>query len=346
LSKTDDEVSKYIDARESHFKVLVSQYYLMVLFKVIIVTGLLAIGGVLVMNQEMNIGQFVASEIIILLIMGAIEKMIMSIEVIYDVLTSLEKIGQVTDMELESETGINMAHNIGEKGLQIELDGVSFSFPEAKDLYLRDVNLFVDSGEHVMIYSDNDVTSNALMAVIAGLYQPNMGAVAYNGLASGSIELGSLRSIIGDSLMKEVIFHGSVFDNISMGRKGIGYNEVLHAAKSLNLMEDVQKMSHGFETIINPDASNYSKSVIQKILLARGIVDRPKLLLMRDVFVDFNSLDKSKVMNLILDTANLWTVIIDSHDHELAKKMDKVIVLKKGSLVAYGDYDNVKDLMK
>ena len=156
----------------------------------------------------------------------------------------------------------------------------------------------------------------------------------------------ALRSIIGDSLMKEVIFHGSVFDNISMGRKGIGYNEVLQAAKSLNIMEDVQRMSHGFETIINPDSPNYSKSVIQKILLARGIVDTPKLLLLRDAFVDFNSLDKSKVMDLMLKGENSWTVVIDSHDHELAKRMDKVLVLKKGNVAAYGPYDNVKDLMK
>jgi ABC-type bacteriocin/lantibiotic exporter with double-glycine peptidase domain len=101
LSTTDIHVGNYLKAREFHFRVLVQQYSLMVVFKVIVATGLLAIGGILVMEQLMNIGQFVAAEIIILLIMNSVEKLILSFETIYDVLTALEKMGQVTDKELE-----------------------------------------------------------------------------------------------------------------------------------------------------------------------------------------------------------------------------------------------------
>jgi len=95
IQNSDRHVMSYLQARESHFKVLVQQYSLMIFFKVIVALGLLAIGGVLVMEQLMNIGQFVAAEIIIITVINSVEKLILSLETIYDVLTSLEKIDQL-----------------------------------------------------------------------------------------------------------------------------------------------------------------------------------------------------------------------------------------------------------
>ncbi|MBX2817837.1 MAG: ABC transporter ATP-binding protein, partial [Saprospiraceae bacterium] len=106
LMRTDTHLGAYLTARESHFKVLINQYGLMVVFQVLIATGLLAVGGILVMNQKMNIGQFVAAEIIILSVLASIEKLVLSLETFYDILTALEKIGQVTDLELEDSQGV------------------------------------------------------------------------------------------------------------------------------------------------------------------------------------------------------------------------------------------------
>ena len=105
LEKNDHLVKDYLNAREKHFKVLVLQFIQMIGFKVLVTAGLLLIGGALVLNQEMNIGQFVAAEIIIILVISSVEKLILGLESFYDVLTSLEKLGQVVDKELESQKG-------------------------------------------------------------------------------------------------------------------------------------------------------------------------------------------------------------------------------------------------
>mgnify|MGYP001825528702 FL=1 len=105
MNKTDALVSDYLSARESHFKILVIQFIQMIGFKVLVTLGLLLIGGILVLNQEMNIGQFVAAEIIILLVISSVEKLILGLETFYDLLTSLEKLGQVVDKELEPQQG-------------------------------------------------------------------------------------------------------------------------------------------------------------------------------------------------------------------------------------------------
>jgi len=97
LEKNDDLVESYLNARENHFRIIKLQYIKMIGFKVVITAGLLLIGGMLVLNQRMNIGQFVAAEIIILLVITSIEKLILGLETFYDMLTSIEKLGQVVE---------------------------------------------------------------------------------------------------------------------------------------------------------------------------------------------------------------------------------------------------------
>jgi len=106
LEKVNGAVDNYLEYREGHFKILIKQFSLMIGFKILVASGLLIIGSILVMEQQMNIGQFVASEVIILLILNSVEKLIQSLESIYDILTSLEKIGYVTDLEMEKSEGL------------------------------------------------------------------------------------------------------------------------------------------------------------------------------------------------------------------------------------------------
>src|SRR5690606_15865976 len=99
LDKNDKLVNNYISFREKHFNVIKRQFSQLIAYKVFITAGLLSVGGFLVLNQQMNIGQFVAAEIIILLIINSVEKLILGFETLYDVLTAVEKIGLVTDLE-------------------------------------------------------------------------------------------------------------------------------------------------------------------------------------------------------------------------------------------------------
>ena len=129
LNKNDKLVDGYLVARESHFKILILQFIQMIAFKVIVTAGLLIIGGLLVLNQEMNIGQFVAAEIIILLVIASVEKLILGLESFYDVLTSLEKMGQVVDKELEKQDGIKFNPD-GE--FNLELNKIQDNTPQTQ----------------------------------------------------------------------------------------------------------------------------------------------------------------------------------------------------------------------
>ena len=148
LKKNDELVSKYLEARENHFKILILQFSQMIGFKVIVTASLLLIGGALVLNQEMNIGQFVAAEIIILLVIASVEKLIIGLESFYDVLTSIEKIGQVVDKELEPQEG---EKPLFKNGLTVELDDVSYGVENREKHIIKNISLTLQPKSRTLV---------------------------------------------------------------------------------------------------------------------------------------------------------------------------------------------------
>ena len=125
LYKADKYISGYIDWRTKHFGVLLTQYWSMIGFKVFITVSMLVVGAFLLIQQELNVGQFVAVEIVILTVLGSIEKFIYSLDKVYDVLTSIEKLGKVIDKPLEKEGSLSLN---ADKGLAVEVKNLDFQF--------------------------------------------------------------------------------------------------------------------------------------------------------------------------------------------------------------------------
>lgn len=333
LSKMDGEVGDYLNARENHFRILVQQYSLMVVFKAVVAAGLLAMGGVLVMQQLMNIGQFVAAEIIILLVMSSVEKLVMSMETIYDVLTALEKIGQVTDLEIERTEGIETFCKKEDCGMEVQLQNIHFSYPNGDKKVLSNVTEHVKGGETVIICGSNGSGKSTLLQIIAGLYDVTQGQVIYNGLPKGNLSLESLRSNIGDCLTQEQLFDGTVLENINMGRPGATFENVQWAVRKLQLESVINALPNGYDTMVDPQGKKLPKSVVQKLLLARSIADKPKLLLLEDALEHLDEADRKVIVDFLVKKENDWTIIAVSADNYFRSKADKVIEMKDGSFI-------------
>lgn len=334
LEKSDAHVNEYLTARNNHFKILLTQYSLLVVFKVIVVTGLLAIGGILVMEQHMNIGQFVAAEIIILLVINSVEKLILSIETIYDVLTSLEKIGQVSDLELEEITGVDLQAHCKEKGLEVELNNVSFSYPGSQQEIISGISFKASCGDKVVITGKNGSGKSTLLLLIAGVYNPNVGTVIFDGLPKGNFNPESLRSVIGDSLSHEQLFEGTVMENITMGRPGATLDNLNWAIRNLGLEDFIKSLPNGYNTMLNTGGKGLSRSIIQKLLLARSIADKPKLLLLEDAFEHIEFDERKRIIDFLTSDENPWTLIAASSDPYLEKSIKKVIRVEDGKLLS------------
>ena len=330
LARMDGHVDDYLNARESHFKILVQQYSLMVIFKALVAAGLLAMGGILVMQQRMNIGQFVAAEIIILLVMSSVEKLVMSMETIYDVLTALEKIGQVTDLELERTEGIDAIFEANSTGMKVELKDVEFTYPEGDKVILSNVSETINSGERVIICGPNGSGKSTLLQIIAGLYDVKQGQVIYNDLTKGSLNLTSLRSCMGDALGHEQLFDGTVMENIVVGRAGATFENVKWAVRGLKLEAMINELPRGFDTVLEPQGKRLSQSIVQKLILARSIAAKPKLLLLEDALEHLDEKERRSVVDFLVSAENNWTIIASSSDNYFRSKADRVIEMEDG----------------
>jgi ABC-type bacteriocin/lantibiotic exporter with double-glycine peptidase domain len=340
LQKTDDAVENYLYARRNHFKTLRFQYINLVVFKAIIVAGLLFIGGLLVINQQMNIGQFVAAEIIIILVLASVEKLILSMETIYDVLTSIEKIGNVTDIPLDSD-GNKRMNLEDEEGISITLNKVYYGFYDSDEHLLKNINLQIKKGEKICISGFNGSGKSLLIQLIAGLYEGFSGSISYNGVSLGSWVKEDLHKHIGDNLSSEDIFKGSLEENISLGKESISFEDIQKAIEIVGLSEYVSSLAKGLSTELIPEGKNLAKSVRRKIMLARSIVSKPKLILLSDHFNQLKPSDLKSFVDYLINTKA--TVIAVSNNPEIAKLFDRTVILDNGEIVAA---DKMQALLK
>lgn len=332
INKNDLLVSDYLEARESHFRVLVIQFIQMIGFKVLVTAGLLLIGGLLVLNQEMNIGQFVAAEIIILLVINSVEKLIRGLETFYDVLTSLEKLGQVVDKDLESQEGETPLKDTGE--VTIELEGVSFITDESSRKILDAVSLKIPPKSTQLIVGSNGSGKSTLLRLIAGIIEPTEGDIFVNNVSLKGIKPNHYRSFFGQSLTEESPFEGTIRENITFGDNSITEEDLYWALEGAGLLEFVKKQSKGLNTIIYPEGKQIPYTISKKIVLARSIVRRPKVLILKDPLNQFDEIEALRIIEFLTDKSQPWALVIVSQDPKWIDRCGKIITMENGKIVS------------
>ena len=332
LDKNDALVLDYLEARESHFRILVIQFIQMIGFKVLVTAGLLLIGGLLVLNQEMNIGQFVAAEIIILLVISSVEKLTRSLETFYDLFTSLEKLGQVVDKDLEEQQGERPLHE--EDDFYVELDRVSFGASKIGRNILDDVSLKIAPKTRLLVLGANGSGKSTLLRLIAGLIQPDDGNIYVNNVSLKGINPNHYRSFLGQSLTEEKPFEGTILDNITFGDKSISEKDVQWAMENTGLLQYVKEQPKGINSMVYPEGQQMPFTVSKKIVLARSIVRKPKLLLLKDPLIQFDEVEAIKIINFLTDDKNPWSLIVVSQDPKWLNRFQNIITLENGKVVS------------
>ena len=330
LERTDALVTKYVEARKAHFKVLLGQYSAMVGFKVVLTLSLLALGGVLVMNEQMNLGQFVAAEIVILLLINAVEKIIFSIANVYDVVTALEKIGQVTDIDLERSGGLEVLAATPDKGLEVRVKDLGFhSLWNGHDA-LQGLNLHLAAGEKVCLSGTSGSGKTTLLRILSGSVAASSGSVTLDGHPMTSLNLEHMRSLIGDSLSDEDVFTGTVMDNITGGRSWISEAQLIEACKVTGLFDQLAILPNGLLTQLDPQGARLPKSLVKRIVLARAIAGRPRLLLLEDSLKDWEIHQREQLLEWITNDERPWTLLIVSNDQWVQEHCARVLHLNNG----------------
>lgn len=343
IEKMNEYVGNYLKFRKQHFSVLLFQFSSIVAFKTIITGGLLILGSVLVIQQEINLGQFVASEIIILLVLNSAEKLILSMETVYDVLTGLEKLGQVTDIEQESEEGFDLEEISKGKGISVELTGLTYKFPGAARPSVNDASLKMKAGEKVCITGVSESGKSTLISLVGGLYNDYEGSILFNGIPLGDINIMSFRSVIGDNLNMQDLFFGTLAENISVGKEEVEIEDMLWAIEQVGLNDFFKHLPKGLNTMINPEGIGLASSVKQKIVLARTLAEKPKLIVMDNTLHSLDFADRQRTSAILTDPKNEWTLLAVTNDPLMISSCDKIVTMERGRIV---DISEVSEKIK
>jgi ABC-type bacteriocin/lantibiotic exporter with double-glycine peptidase domain len=331
LHKNDFLVNQYLGYREKHFNIIKRQFIQLIVFKIIITAGLLFIGGYLVLNQQMNIGQFVAAEIIILLVINSVEKVIVGLETLYDVLTAVEKIGLITDLSIEENSPEKIDYCF--TNIQLEAENLMYKFPDSPSYVLEKINLKIEQSDKIYLEGDNGSGKTTLIRILSGLLQPTSGSLFINDDAYQKINLEQYRSQTGIIINGETPFEGTILENITFNNPNITQADIKWAIESVKLGEYIKSLPDGLNTKIFPEGRQLSSSNAQKILLARSIILKPKILFYEDVLDKMDNEIANEIIDFITSEENKWTLIVSSKNTYWKQKCNRVVTMSDGKII-------------
>lgn len=341
MQKMDYLVNNYLKYRKKHYKVLLNLYGNAVFFKAFITGLLLILGTSLVIDRQISLGQFVASEIIIVLVVNSVEKLISGTETVFDLLTAIEKMGHVTDLPLERQNGLQVNFHEQNHGLNIKIQDLRYKYEDGNKYVLKNLNFDIKANESICLTGTNGSGKETLLKLLSAIFTDFEGSISYNGLSIRDINLNSIRDAIERNLASDLIFDGTLLDNIVMERAGITLQDVMWALDNLRMSENISELSEGLNTSMIAGGKRFSESFIAKLSVARCVVEKPKLLMITDIYGELHKAERMSAAAFLTDKNNPWTLITISNDPMVMAACDRVIVLNEGEIVLDGKYQEL-----
>ncbi|MFN5920567.1 MAG: ATP-binding cassette domain-containing protein, partial [Bacteroidota bacterium] len=262
------------------------------------------------------------------------------LENVYDLLTAVDKVGQVTDLPLERENGLEFQDLITDRAVHISINQMNYSFDEKKTV-LHGINLELKPFESLCISGPNGSGKSTLGRILAGLYENYEGSFIVNGLPLREINLNSFRNKVTDNLIEQDLFEGSIEQNISMGELGVSIKDVLEAIDIVGARSYVQSLPQGIRSKIEAAGRTLPNSIRQKLLLARAIVSNPYVVIIDEMILTLDTHDRMKIINYMLDKKRKWNLILITNNIELMSKCDSILLLDEGRVHAHGQFSEL-----
>ncbi|MBQ9749641.1 MAG: NHLP bacteriocin export ABC transporter permease/ATPase subunit [Clostridia bacterium] len=221
----------------------------------------------------------------------------------------------------------------------IELNNVSFRYNENMPLVVDNLSLKIRPGQYVAIVGATGCGKSTLMRIMLGFEKPGKGAVYYDGKDLSGIDLKSLRRKIGVVMQNGKLFQGDIFSNITISAPQLSMDEAWEAAEMAGIAEDIRRMPMGMHTIISEGSGGVSGGQRQRLMIARAIAPKPKILMFDEATSALDNLTQ-KIVSDSLDKLKCTRIVI-AHRLSTIRQCDRIIYLEKGRIVEDGTYDEL-----
>ncbi len=309
---------RYLGARRSHFHIVFRQVVGSLGLQVVASALLLGLGGWLVIERQLTLGQLVAAELIVSAVLASFVKVGKHIENFYDLLAALDKLGHLVDLPLEEEGPHREALPEGAGGLPVRLHDVHFAHGEGRPV-LEGLALELRAGEKVALIADSG--KSTLADLLFGLRTPTEGRVEVGGVDTRRASLASLRTQV--ALVRGVeVLEGSVLENVQAGRAGVGAAEARRVLAAVGLLEPILALPRGLDTPLGPSGAPLSSGQVRRLMVARALAGSPRLIVLDDALEGLGASGRREVMDALLAPKAPWTlVVLSSEEDETVRRI-------------------------
>lgn len=274
LERADDLARGYLLARRAHFRVLFRQIVASFALQAIASALLLAVGGWLVLEGQLTVGQLVAAEIVVSSVLAGVAKLGKQLEATYDLATALEKLGTLTDLPLEAQGGVRALPE--GRPARLDLVDVSFHHRGGRPVHER-VALTVEAGARVAILGPTGSGKTSLADLVFRLREPSHGSILLDGIDVREVDPEHYRRHVAFVRDPEIV-DGTVYDNVALGRPGVSPDDVQRALAMMGLGEVVARLPRGVRTRLLPGGRPLSLGETNRLAIARAVAGKPRLL--------------------------------------------------------------------
>jgi len=323
VEHADRIAKKYLMERQIHFRVLFRQIVFNLGLFAVGSAVFLGVGGFLVIQGQLSLGQLVAAELIVAIILGSVTKMGKHMEGFYDLMASVDKLGVLFDLPLERQDGLLSLPGNG--GVELKLRDVCYGYRDGPTI-LEKVNLTVESGSSVGICGPPSCGKTTLAELLFGLRKVASGNIELDGVDGDDLRPDILRrhlSLVGPI---EVI-DGTIAENVHLDRVEVDSTDVHDSLRQVDLLDDVFLLPNGLETQMTATGSPLSETQLRRLMLARAIAGRPRLLII-DTLLDALPDDQAlQLMSVLTSEEVSWTLIVFSGRHQILKCCNRIFDL-------------------
>ncbi|MBP6397793.1 MAG: ABC transporter ATP-binding protein [Saprospiraceae bacterium] len=314
MNRTDQLVSDYLKHRTRHFRVLKFQYWSLIAFKISIIAIMLILGVVLLVDQQINIGQFIAADLVIITIINSVEKFIGNFDKVYNAMVALEKLEKVVGLPEE------VAGNFERHSSELPTAHSLTPFENAEGQW----NL--EAGQWSCWITPTAYLSRQ-MPMITGLIEMKEGHALIDGLPTTSFKPSPLRQGIGWMGKNSGLFHGSILENITMGNEPSDPEQLMQLAHLTGLMKAIARFKNGFDTQLGPRGHKADGPLKHAILLTRAMLGNKVLILLEDPFHHLSDEEVLRLLNYLKRKELTLVVSVPEADNRIKQMFDQVITL-------------------
>jgi putative ABC transport system ATP-binding protein len=327
FNEEDHQVFDYLKARQSHFKQLLKHIIGTYLIQIIASTSLLVLGGLLVINNQMTLGQLVAAEIIVTSLTTSVSRLGGTLESIYDLLCASEKVNFLLSRKTEAILQMPHPENKDLALLPPSIRVVDLQLQNKKlDNSNKRLTFTINAGEHAIIIGEKGAGKSLLIDCLLGLSMHEDSLIYYNDVLLKEYNIQNLRKHI-HFIRGIQFFDGSVLDNLTLGNKNIQRPEIDALFVQFNLIDTMKKLPQGLKTTLYGLQKGLSSIELQKLMFIRAILSQPLLLVIDEALDSLPEKDVALVLGILMNPMYSWTLIATTRREDIAKYFNHRICL-------------------